>query len=176
MEPFIGEIRVVAFNYAPYGWAFCNGQIMPIAQNQALFAVIGTRYGGDGKTTFALPDLRGKAPVEAGLGSGLSQRDLGKSGGSRTVALAPEQMPAHAHAARAYDGSGDQLDPRSTEWATAQVSRVGIALYKPPPATTVAMNAQALGTVGGGAAHNNMQPYLTLNYIIAVQGIFPVKG
>lgn len=162
-EPFIGSIQQVAFNYAPRGWAMCNGQLISIEQNQALFALLGITYGGNGTTTFALPDLRGRVPLHQGQGPGLSQYFPGYSGGSETVTLTQSQMPPHAHGLPA---AGDQTTDRPTgNVAPAVGGSYGI------PSTTVGSSA----TVGNGASINNMQPYLAINYIIALEGIWPTR-
>jgi microcystin-dependent protein len=153
MDPFLGEIRLVPFTFAPRGWAFCAGQLLPINQNQALFALLGTTYGGNGRTTFALPDLRGRVPVGADEAAG-SEYPLGSSGGHASVKLNVAQLPSHSHAVRASRG------PSTT---------------KNPAAAFPASNSVMLGKSGGGQAHENRQPYLSLNYIIALHGIFPAR-
>jgi microcystin-dependent protein len=171
-DPFVAEIRVVGFNFAPLGWATCDGQLMPLSQNTALFSLLGTTYGGDGKSTFALPDLQGRAPMHPGQGAGLSLRDLGEEGGTETVTLLQNEMPAHTHAlsANALPASASLAAP------TQGLGRsVGGSAYKASPPATAAMSPQAVGLTGGDSPHNNLMPYLTLNYIIALQGVFPAR-
>ena len=167
MEPFLGEIRLVPFNFAPRGWAICAGQVIPINQNQALFALLGTMYGGNGQTTFALPDLRGCVPIGAGQATGGSSYPLGATGGQETVNLTTRQLPAHAHAARASSAAAATKDPTTAFPA-------GGGAYAAQ--RNVRMNASMIGRTGGGEAHENRQPYLALNYIIALQGIFPSQS
>jgi microcystin-dependent protein len=171
-DPFVAEIRVVGFNFAPLGWATCDGQLMPLSQNTALFSLLGTTYGGDGKSTFALPDLQGRAPMHPGQGAGLSLRDLGEEGGTETVTLLQNEMPVHTHAlsANALPASASLAAP------TQGLGRsVGGSAYKASPPATAAMSPQAVGLTGGDSPHNNLMPYLTLNYIIALQGVFPAR-
>jgi microcystin-dependent protein len=169
-DPFVGEIRIVGFNFAPKGWATCDGQLLPISQNTALFSLLGTYYGGDGKSTFALPNLKGSAPINQGQGNGLSNRDLGETGGSQSVTLLTTETPAHTHGLTALTDPGDLKDP--TNHVLARTTN-GAAYV--PQAAQVAMNPQGLGITGSGLPHNNMQPYLTMNFIIAMQGIFPQR-
>lgn len=168
--PFLGEVDVVAFNFAPKGWALCSGQLLPINQNQALFALLGTTYGGDGITTFALPDLRGRRIVGAGQGSGLSSYNLGEKSGEETVTITLSQMPQHSHAPQASGVQGTALTPAGNVWASQNAT----SLFSNAPAGTAAM-APVIGTAGGGQPHDNMPPYLVMNYIIALQGIFPAR-
>lgn len=171
--PFLGEIILVGFNFAPQGYAFCNGQLLAIAQNTALFSLLGTTYGGDGQTTFALPDLRSRVPLHFGQGQGTSNYNLGDKPGVETVALAAGHMPAHIHPVNGFSGSGD-LSPPTTDavWAKSKVgdrvARVG------PPNTTMA--AGSVGSVGNSNPHENRQPFLAINYVIALQGIFPARS
>ena len=175
MDPFVAEIRIFPFNFAPRGWAFCDGQLLPLSQNTALFSLLGTTYGGNGQSNFALPDLQGSAPMHPGQGPGLSLHDLGETGGSQTVSLLTTEMPGHAHTvAGAINANGDSLSPQNTIWAQAPSGRGSLALYAPAPATG-GMNPNALLPTGGGQPHNNMQPYLTLNFCIALQGVFPPR-
>jgi microcystin-dependent protein len=165
-EPFLAEIRIVGFNFAPRGWAFCDGQILPINQNQSLYSLLGTTYGGDGRTTFALPDLRGRVPIHVGEG----YRE-GQKGGSETVALTREQMPNHSHEAKASS------DPASTPVPTGNVlasSAPGEFYHR--ASDLVPLERGTIGTVGGGQGHNNMQPFLALNFCIALQGLFPSRN
>jgi microcystin-dependent protein len=169
-NPFVGEIRIFAFTFAPTGWAFCNGQLLPISQNTALFSLLGTTYGGDGKSTFALPNLQASAPMHPGQGTGLSLRDLGETGGSETVTLLATEMPLHSHVLRASTAEADDNDPNGNALA-----RPTSAMYA-PAAPAVAMAPQALIPAGGGLPHNNMQPFLVLNFCIAMQGVFPPRS
>lgn len=173
-DPFVAEIRIVPFNFTPKGWAACDGQLMPLSQNTALFSLLGTTYGGDGKSTFALPDLQGRTPLHPGQGPGLSLRDLGEAGGSATVTLLEAEIPAHTHAARANDEALGLDSGAGNSWGA--VPR--LQLTKPYAGGTpnAVMNSAALAPVGGDAPHNNRQPYLGLNFIIALQGVFPPRG
>lgn len=176
IEPFIGEVDLVAFNFAPTGYAMCDGQLLPISQNTALFSLLGTFYGGDGKSTFALPDLRGRRVVGMGQGPGLSPYDIGQSGGEESVTLLVSELPAHRHPVVANTAVGTSLSPTNNFWA-AQTST---NLYSNAPApnipgSTVAMSPSAILPTGGTLPHENRSPYLALNYIIALQGIFPSR-
>lgn len=171
-DPFVGEIRMFAGNFAPTGWATCDGQLLPISQNTALFSLLGTMYGGDGKSNFALPNLQGSAPMNAGLGAGLTDRFQGEASGIPSVTLIQTEMPAHNHTALGAAGSGP-TSPSNAGWGT-QAGRT------PPPeystaAPNVTMNPQALSVSGGSLPHNNMQPYLVMTFIIAMQGVFPPR-
>lgn len=176
MDPFVAEIRIFPFNFAPKGWAFCDGQLMPISQNTALFSLLGTTYGGDGKSNFALPNMQGNAPMHPGQGPGLSLHDLGETGGSETVTLLQSEIPSHQHnVGRAIAANGDSLTPVNSIWAQAPSGRTGsLNLYNPGPPTGK-MNVNAILQAGGDQPHNNMQPYLTLNFCIALQGVFPPR-
>jgi microcystin-dependent protein len=174
MNPFVGEIRIFAGNFAPVGWAFCDGQILSIAQNTALFSLLGTNYGGDGVSTYGLPNLQGAAPMHFGQGSGLSPRALGESGGETSVTLIQSSMPSHNHTGNATDNGGSQLSPASSVPAKPGMSR-GATAYTTGAATGT-MSASALQLRGGSQPHNNMPPYLTLNFIIALNGVYPARG
>ncbi len=171
-DPFVAEIRILGCNFAPKGWAACNGQIIPISQNTALFSLLGTMYGGDGRSTFALPDLQGKAPMHWGNGPGLTPRSEGESSGSETVTLNNNTMPAHAHNLRAVNDFGDINDPTNNSLARSS----GAAVYNAANAPLVQMSNFGVGQMGLGQAHNNMQPYLTLLFVIALQGVYPPRG
>ncbi len=177
-DPFVAEIRIFPFNFAPTGWAFCDGQLLPLSQNTALFSLLGTTYGGNGKSNFALPDLQGRAPLQAdtinGQGPGLSQYDLGQEGGVEFVTLLSSEMPVHTHSPRCTDASGDATTPVGNIWSLAGFGRGGIALYHEAPANGT-MFAQSVTPAGGDLPHNNMPPYLTLNFCIALQGVFPPR-
>ena len=170
-DPFVAEIRIFPFNFAPKGWAWCNGQLLPISQNTALFSLLGTTYGGDGKSTFALPNLEGSAPIHAGQGPGLSLYDLGQQGGSETVTLLQSEIPAHPHTMRA-----DVIDLADTNVVSPNASyalSTGGTLYQ--TSTNVNLADGALVPAGNSAPHNNMMPYLTLYFNIALQGVFPAR-
>ena len=169
-DPFVAEIRIFPFNFAPRGWAWCNGQLLPLSQNTALFSLLGTTYGGNGKSNFALPDLQGRAPMFWGQGPGLSLHDLGETGGSQTVSLLESEMPAHGHGLMAQVVPGDAQTPAGTAFARA----IGATPYMTPGPVTV-MSDLALSPAGGDQPHNNMQPYLTLYFCIALQGVFPPR-
>jgi len=173
-EKFVAEIRIFAGNFAPTGWATCDGQLLPISQNTALFSLLGTTYGGDGKSTFALPNLQGSAPLQQGQGPGLSLRDLGEIGGEQNVTLLQTEMPAHNHTAVAASGTG-QPDPTSNAWASG--AKGFGSIYSPSvPASNVQMSPAALSINGSSQPHNNMMPYLCLTFIIALQGVFPPRS
>ncbi len=171
-EPFIAEIRIFAGNFAPRGWAFCDGQLLPIAQNTALFSLIGTIYGGDGRSTTALPNLQGRAPMHPGRGPGLTSRRLGERGGVEDVTLSEAQMPNHTHTMGVVPVPGNQDDASASETLSRAV---GANLFH-TSANLVAMANETLPIVGGSQAHNNMQPFLTINFIIALQGLFPSRS
>ncbi|HEX2050298.1 MAG TPA: tail fiber protein [Actinomycetota bacterium] len=171
-DPFVAEIRIFPFNFAPTGWAFCDGQLMPISQNTALFSLLGTTYGGDGKSTFALPDLQGNVPMHPGQGQGLSLRDLGEEAGSEFVTLLESEIPVHAHTVMANPGIGSQNMATNNMWARPFG---GGNLYKNSGAL-VSMAFESLTPAGGSLPHNNLMPYLTLNFCIALQGVFPPRG
>jgi microcystin-dependent protein len=172
MDPFIAEIRIFPFNFAPKGWAFCNGQLLPISQNTALFSLLGTTYGGDGHSNFALPNLQGNAPMHQGQGPGLSLRNLGESGGEDTVTLLATQLPTHAHTANSNAAMGDQYGPPGNLWAK---DAGGNNEYDISAHAAAKMAPGAVQATGGSQPHNNLQPYLTLNFCIAMQGVFPPR-
>jgi microcystin-dependent protein len=172
-DQFVAEIRIFPFNFPPKGWAFCNGQLMPISQNTALFSLLGTTYGGDGKSTFALPDMQGNAPMQPGQGQGLSLRDLGEMSGVESITLLQSEMPFHTHTLR---GTVEDATQSSFTQGVILAQTVNGNLYQSTTnANIVQMALQALAPAGGGLPHNNMQPYLTLNFCIALQGIFPQR-
>lgn len=173
-EPFLAEIRIFAGNFAPRGWAFCNGQLLPIAQNTALFSLIGTTYGGDGRTTTALPNLKGRAPMHPGRGPGLTARRLGQRGGTETVTLTEAQMPSHTHTARAADELPDDNDP-ANEYVARAGGR-GSSLYAADSSSLGSMKNNVLSNAGGSLAHNNIQPFLAMNFIIALVGLYPSRS
>ncbi len=176
-DQFVGEIRIVGFNFAPVGWAFCNGQLIAISQNTALFSLLGTFYGGDGKSNFALPNLQGSVPMGQGSGTGLTPRNVGDVGGSQTVTLLQTQLPGHTHTVGCDTNVGTQASPVGGMWAAPPAPRRGTA---PNVYSTAAPNAAmypfALEFAGSNLPHNNLQPYLTLNFVIALQGIFPARS
>jgi len=166
-DPFLGEIRLLGCNFPPQGWAQCNGQLLSIAQNTALFSILGTTYGGNGTSTFALPNLQGQVPMGAGAGPGLSVRSLGESGGEPSVAIGAAQMPAHTHEVGVSAAA-------ATNTTASSSTAIGVAASK---AFGPAYNLSPMGgVVGGSLPHNNLQPYLTLNFCIALQGVFPPRA
>lgn len=167
-DPFVAEIRIFPFNFPPKGWAFCDGQLLPISQNTALFSLLGTTYGGDGKSTFALPDLQGSAAMQPGQGQGLSLRDLGEMSGVESITLLQSEMPLHNHILNTSNNDGNNTQP------AGRYTGRGNAIYGPIAAANL-MAFQTIGIAGGGLPHNNMQPYLTLNFCIALQGVFPQR-
>ncbi len=169
-EPFLAEIRIVGFNFAPRGWAFCDGQILPINQNQSLYSLLGTTYGGDGRTSFALPDLRGRTPLHQSDG-----KRLGQKGGAETVTLTAAQTPAHTHTFKASSSVADENT--ATNHVLATSSPLPDMLYKDPEAANMTtLHAGSIANAGGGQSHNNMQPFMTLNFCIALQGLFPSRN
>jgi len=173
-EPFVAEIRIFAGNFAPRGWAFCNGQLLPISQNTALFSLIGTTYGGDGRTTTALPNLEGRAPMQPGRGPGLTDRRLGQRGGVETVTLTEAQMPNHSHTMRADGSTGGPLGGGAN--AADPVDNFLGATVKYQSSSSSPVSMEELSHTGGSQAHNNMQPYLTMNFIIALVGLYPSRS
>jgi microcystin-dependent protein len=172
-DPFVAEIRIFPFNFAPKGWAWCDGQLLPISQNTALFSLLGTTYGGNGKSNFALPDLQGSAPMHPGQGPGLSLHDLGETGGAETVTLLESEIPSHSHTFQGNAFPGNLQAP-GPDRALAQ-SAGGVA-YKQSGGPVAAMSEQAVSAAGGDQPHNNLQPYLTYYFNIALQGVFPPRG
>ena len=171
-DPFLAEIRIFGFNFAPKGWAFCNGQLLPLSQNTALFALLGTTYGGDGKSTFALPDLQGSHPMHPGQGPGLSLHDLGETGGSDTVTLLESEIPSHTHSEMGSNTQSTQQSPAGNFSSGSNAAR------RYAPAATnpdVTMNILSIAPAGGDSPHNNLSPYLVLNFCIALQGLFPPR-
>ena len=170
-EPFVGEVRMFAGNFAPRGWAFCDGQLLAVSQNDALFSLLGTIYGGDGRTTFGLPDLRGRIPIHAGSGPGLSPRRLGAKAGSENETLTVNQLPSHTHDWRASGAAATERLPTSAVYAQHSASD----FYRKPPTNSANMNSAALATIGGSRSHSNLQPFLCINFIIALFGIYPSR-
>ncbi|MDF1606913.1 tail fiber protein [Hoeflea sp. YIM 152468] len=169
-EPFLAEVKLMGFNFAPRGWAFCDGQILPINQNQSLYSLLGTTYGGDGRTNFALPDLRGRTPIHTGRSDGGEFHTEGQKSGEETHTLSSEEMPQHDHALRATSVNAD-----SVVTLGAVLGRVLNELYT-DPANLVPMRSGTVANVGGGQAHENMQPYIAVNFCIALQGLFPSRN
>ena len=171
-DPFVAEIRIFPFNFAPNGWAFCDGQLLPLSQNTALFSLLGTTYGGNGKSNFELPDLQGRAPMHPGQGPGLSLHDLGETGGSQTVSLLESEIPSHNHTLYAQNNPlGSSAVPTDKSFTRPASGKV---YFSGSPAA-VTMDPNTLAPAGGDQPHNNMQPYLTLNFCIALQGVFPPR-
>jgi microcystin-dependent protein len=169
-DPFVAEIRIFPFNFAPKGWAFCDGQLLPLSQNTALFSLLGTTYGGDGKSNFALPNMQGNAPMHPGQGPGLSLHDLGETGGSETVTLLESEIPAHSHVLKGAEDDATFKTPLNLFLAGGNQMYVG-----PSPTANGTLAPESLPPVGGDQPHNNLQPYLTLNFNIALQGVFPPR-
>jgi len=172
MDPFVAEIRILPFNFAPKGWAFCDGQLLPLSQNTALFSLLGTTYGGDGKSNFALPDMQGNAPMHPGQGPGLSLHDLGETGGSDTVTLLESEIPSHSHSQMANSTTATKSLPTGNSFAKGSAM---IPYLAPAGAPLVNLSDQTIAPAGGDQPHNNMQPYLTLNFCIALQGVYPPR-
>jgi len=173
-DPFVAEIRIFPFNFAPKGWAFCDGQLLPLSQNTALFSLLGTTYGGDGKSNFALPNLQGNAPMHPGQGPGLSLHDLGETGGSEYVTLLESEIPSHGHSIQANPAELANLNTPKPGRGLARSS--GGSAYQTNPSPLVGMSFNALSPAGGDQPHNNLMPYLTFNFCIALQGVFPPRG
>jgi len=169
-NPFVAEIRILPFNFPPKGWAFCDGQILPLSQNTALFSLLGTTYGGDGKSNFALPNFQGNAPMHPGQGPGLSLHDLGETGGSDTVSLLESEIPSHSHGLTASAVDGTDTKPANELLAQG----VGVQVWGTNAADAL-MSDSAIAPAGGDQPHNNMQPYLTLSFCIALQGVYPPR-
>jgi microcystin-dependent protein len=174
-DPFVAEIRIFPFNFAPKGWAWCDGQLLPLSQNTALFSLLGTTYGGNGKSNFALPDLQGRAPMHPGQGPGLSLHDLGESGGSKTVTLLESEIPAHSHALSASNAASDEEGQKSPASAAPGSQQNSNPLYASLASNLVAMAPESLAPAGSDTPHNNLMPYLTFYFCIALQGVFPPR-
>jgi microcystin-dependent protein len=179
-NPFVAEIRIFAGNFAPTGWAQCNGQLMPISQNTALFSLLGTTYGGDGRSTFALPNLQGSSPMQQGQGPGLSLRDLGETGGEQNVTLLQTEMPSHAHTFQASSAVADSGSPTNnvlakSRWFLSAANRGAVAIYNTPQ-SQVQLGPFSTSISGGNLPHNNLMPFLGLTFIIALQGVFPARS
>ena len=178
-SPFVAEIRIFACNFAPTGWALCNGQLLPISQNTALFSLLGTTYGGDGKSTFALPDLQGAVPTCQGQGAGLQDWFVGQQEGVQFVTLITSEMPFHTHSLQAINDDANVPNPDQAVLAKGGYdtgTQAGACCYYQTAAPNVNMNFQSISIAGGSLPHNNMQPYLTLNFCIALQGVFPARS
>ena len=169
-EPFLGEISMVGFNFAPRGWAYCDGQLLPIGQNQALFAILGTSFGGDGRTSFGLPDLRGRTPIGAGQGSGLSNRSVGAQVGSEPLVLTEAQIPSHTHTVKASSQDVNAPNPTGNI-----LGKQPVEFYE-DPSVEKPMHANSIASTGGGQGHENRQPYQAVRFIIALQGLFPSRN
>ena len=173
-EPFLAEIRIIGFNFAPRGYASCDGQILPINQNQSLYSLLGTTYGGDGRTSFGLPDMRGRTPVHPGNGSGLDPVQLGQKGGAETHTLSISEIPAHSHDLNATGDQGESADP--DDKVLTSTARRNSPVYTTPPATPTSLATGHITPQGGGQAHNNMQPFLVIHFVIALRGLFPSRS
>nr|WP_199001596.1 tail fiber protein [Flavobacterium sp. ASV13] len=171
MDPFVAEIRIFPFNFPPKGWAFCNGQLLPLSQNTALFSLLGTTYGGDGRSNFALPDLQGRTPMHPGQGPGLSLHDLGESSGTETVTLIDSEIPSHNHNLMVTSLNSQSTNPSNTSLGRGNPVKVYL---NSNPTTNMGLNA--IATTGGNLPHNNMMPYMTMNFCIALQGVFPPRS
>ena len=171
-EPFLAEVRIVGFNFAPRGWAFCDGQILPINQNQSLYSLLGTTYGGDGRTSFALPDLRGRTPIHVGRSNGGDSHQLGSKSGEETHTLSANEMPQHTHSFNASRDQGATDIPQAGQ----VLARSARDVYRDQVTSLTPLIPAAITNTGGGQAHENMQPYLALNFCIALQGLFPSRN
>ena len=174
MDPFVAEIRIFPFNFPPKGWAWCQGQLLPLSQNTALFSLLGTTYGGDGKSNFALPDMQGNVPMHPGQGPGLSLHDLGETGGSQTVSLLESEIPSHSHTMMGVNLPSDQAAPTPSRGIARSINAAAYVAGNPQPAT-VAMSDNMIAPAGGDQPHNNMMPYLTCYFNIALQGVYPPR-
>lgn len=170
-EPFVGEVRMFAGSFAPRGWAFCDGQLLAVSQNDALFSLFGTIYGGDGQTTFGLPDLRGRVPIHAGSGPGLTPRSLGSNSGSENETVAANTLPSHSHEFRASTNIADESDPSGNVLAQPPA----VSTYFPTVPNTADLAASSLASVGGNQSHTNLMPFLCVNFIVALVGIYPSR-
>jgi microcystin-dependent protein len=169
-QPYIGEIRMFGGNFAPAGWMFCEGQLLPISGNETLFNLIRTTYGGDGQNTFGLPDLKGRIPIHQGQGSGLSNRSLAEQGGHEKEALTINQLPTHTHSVRAQSKRGNTNNPANAVWASSTLNQYAADV------STTKMQAGSISTTGLGQPHNNMMPFLAVNFIISLYGIYPLQS
>jgi microcystin-dependent protein len=174
--PFLAEIKMFAGNFNPRGYALCNGQIMSISQNTALFSLLGTQYGGNGTSTFALPNLQSRAPMHRGTGPGLTDRVIGEEAGEESVTLLTSEMPSHTHIPMASSAAGNAVSPAAATWASSSGDRSPPPFYQSASTPGVNMNPVAVGINGSSQPHNNMQPFLVINFIIALQGIFPARN
>jgi microcystin-dependent protein len=172
-NPYLGEVRIVGFNFAPSGWAFCNGQLLPISQNSALFSILGTNFGGNGTSTFGLPNFQGSMPVGQGTGPGLSQYHVGQSGGTPSVTVLSTEMASHSHTVGCDTAAGGSLSPAGQVWAAGVK---GAKSFNSTGPGTLSMHPQAFSLAGGSQSHNNIPPYLVLNFVIALQGVFPTRS
>jgi microcystin-dependent protein len=174
MDPFVAEIRIFPFNFAPKGWAFCDGQILPLSQNTALFSLLGTTYGGDGKSNFALPNMQGNTPMHPGQGPGLSLHDLGETGGSDTVTLLESEIPSHSHGLMAVNNPATSRLP-APDVSLARSGGVSAYVTSAAAPSVSQMADVTIAPAGGDQPHNNLQPYLTLNFCLALQGVYPPR-
>lgn len=175
-QPYVGEIRMFGGNYAPQDWALCNGALLPIAENEVLFAVIGTTYGGDGQTSFGLPDLRGRVPVGQGPLPGGSTYSMGQYAGTEAVRLSAPQMPVHSHSVAAASGAANALSPAGAVLATAASAQAGVRVFETATPPNVQLTGQNTSAAGASQPHDNLQPSLAVNFIIALQGVYPSSG
>lgn len=175
-NPYLGEIRIFPFGFAPVGWAFCDGQILPISQNTALFSIIGTFYGGNGTSNFGLPNFQGAVPIDAGVGQGLSVRVIGETGGEEDITLLQNELPAHSHSFKAFVGRGANNVNSPSAGDSLTTSLGGDAYVTSNPVAGQALDPRTLTLAGGNQPHNNLMPYLTLNFCIATSGVFPARN